>query len=175
MNKSSVLSRVLAIAATAAISGIAHADEPNDYLLLCKGGNNSFEMHSKMHSIGDSARVTATYVTVNFRRSTNKAPDGLRAGYCAWADRGVHADEPNEIRALFVGTWVVVNARTSGDIHAKVPLGGQRPPVTYDVKGTRVAAGELSALLRALQEGADFQMHVHNNGEGALVMSRFGP
>ena len=176
MKCSRISTMMLAMAAAAAISGAADADEPDDYLLLCRGGNNSFEMYSKMHTIRESVRVTATYLTVNFRRSAGKASEGLTNGYCAWADRGVRADEPNVIRMQFLGTWVIINAQTSGDkVRSKAPLTPQQPSVTYEVQGSRGPAAELSALLRALQEGTDFQVHVHNNDDGALVMSKFGP
>lgn len=165
MNISKLIAGAVLAAGILLSNGTVDAEERQTYLLLCKGGNNSFEMYSKMHSITSTARVSSTFMKVNFKRSRQAASAGLNAGSCAWADRGVHADEPAVLKLTFAQVWVVINSETSGS----------RQTVAYDVHGRGDIAEDLSALLRALQNGGDFQVHAYNDKDGALVVSKYGP
>ncbi len=178
MTKSKLSSRAAGFALVAfglSCCSVAMAQEPESYVLLCKGGNNNFEMHSQMTTLGtlpgvDSSvttRQTATFVTLNFTRSNRPAGSGLNPGECAWTDRGVNANEPDMLSLAFRGTWVVVTGTFSSN--------ASRRAASYEARGDRTEAPKLTALLTALQNGSDFQVHAYNNGRGQLVMTRFGP
>jgi hypothetical protein len=62
-------------------SSFSNADTPKSWLLLCKGGNNTIQMHSKMYNApGSTARFTATTFSLDFAKSNRPASAGLTAG-----------------------------------------------------------------------------------------------
>ena len=147
-------------------SGYSNADTPKSWLLLCKGGNNTIEMHSKMYNApGSTARFTATTFSLNFSKSDRPASAGLAAGFCAWPDRGFRSAEPALLSKLFEQVWVI----------SKTTIANGRESTQYTVQGRQDIANDLTQLLNAVQQGRDFQVHVYSAGEGALVISKVGP
>jgi len=189
--------KVIPVALTLAALGIcaesALAQAERSYLLLCKGGNNTMELHSlsypdfrrenlapgELPNLTDAlqdaqtAGQTLTSVTVRFQRSQRAASAGLGAGHCAWADRGVRPNEPDVLKLSFPGTWVVVRDTTADGSRAKGSLA--RDNVRYEAKGDSEQARKLATLLDAIRNGRDFQVQAYNDGDGRLVVTRFGP
>ena len=107
-----------------------------------------------------------TIVFLTFRKSTGPASAGLGQGICAWLDRAVSIEEPNEIWLRFPDANVNVGVRRRGGADI----------VSYRTYGDNDRnAGNLLRLLTAMQRGTEFQIHAYREGSDRFIMSRFGP
>ena len=87
------------------LSGQAFAEE-EFYTLFCRGGAGISVTASRDLQVigGSSARYSGVDIITFVRSDVAAGSDGkaLRPGTCAWADRGMFADEPNKI---YQGTY----------------------------------------------------------------------
>jgi hypothetical protein len=148
-------------------SGQSAAADPQSYLLLCKGGNNSFKLRRMMDCPPDSrVRYKSTTVWLNFSRSNRPASAGLTNGSCAWADRGLRTDEPDTLEMKFEQVYVVTTTS----------IKGTQQTTEHEVLGRQDIAAKLTSLIRALKEGREFQVHAYQNSRSnTLVVTQFGP
>ena len=77
---------------------------PRSYPLLCRG-SESLEM-----AFAPSIRA----IGFKFTKGTKPAGEGLDPGECSWVDRGMHADEPNELSQHVEDNWESLEAGEGG-------------------------------------------------------------
>ena len=143
------------------------AADPQSYLLLCKGGSNTLKLRSMMDSPPNSTvRYTSTTVWVGFTRSNRAASAGLSNGTCAWADRGIRADEPATLEIKFEQVYVVTTTT----------IKDTQQTIQHEVLGRQDIAVKLTNLIRTLKEGRQFQVHAYQDSRSnMLVVTKFGP
>lgn len=127
------------------------------YPMMCRGGN-----YTAIQIVPDSGTV----ILLNFRKGTEPASAGLTQGMCAWMDRGIRSDEPEEVRLRFKGAKLAVTVRRQGD----------KDVVSYSTYGgNEINKANLLKFVTAIQRGMEFQIHVYRDDHNNFIMTTFGP
>lgn len=145
------LSALTTLAALAAVLALTPGIEAQTaYPLSCRGGR---EMVVRFQAESDNGW---TRLHIFFKRGSEGASQRLpAAGECAWLDRGISADEPDQLNIYFRGvrTWL--------DIQGDEQLRG------YDFSGTEIEkSGRLRTLLDAIFGGEPFTVQARVAGSG---------
>ena len=147
----------------------ASAQQTRSYLLTCKAGENAIEIDNRLEQSKLSSPVTSAHIRYTFKRSRGAASAGLAPGQCAWADRAVRDNEPALLRFRFHDARLVPWIFQVSEEYR----------VTFQVRGSGQTPSpgqrQLSEFIRAYQRGTEFQVHVYSDGEGALIVTRYGP
>jgi hypothetical protein len=145
--------RTTALAAFAALAFHATAaSAETSYLMTCRGGGD-------MQAVaGQRVSNAHVFVEITYKRASQGAGVAAPApGECAWIDRGVHGDEPNKILFNDMGvSWTQTVCR-AGNCWVNTPSGGA------------------TALMNAVRSGQPFQVHVYNDRQGHMLVTKVGP
>jgi len=121
------------------------AQEPESYLLLCKGGSFTLRV--------DGAGFRGTRVFYSFRKAPGSSAEGLEPGQCSWPRRAINAAEPDSLAfdfpALVVDTDIIrINGRDQTKFH---------------YKGNSQQKDQMERLVSAMWGGKDFRVYVYTD------------
>lgn len=138
--------------AAAAIASTAKAQQ--SYMMTCRGGGS---MWVGIGQYGMAATAEDVIAITYVRAAQGAEAHPPAAGECAWIDRGIHADEPN-----------VIQLQETGGFSSSMSCNAQGCDIT-----TQSAAAEY--LIKAVRNAETFQVHVYNDRNGRMVVTRVGP
>lgn len=144
--------RTTAIAAFALMAAHTAASAQTTYVMTCRGGGD-------MQAVaGQRVSNAHVFVEITYRRASQGAAVAAPApGECAWIDRGVHGDEPNKILFNDMGvSWTQTVCR-AGTCWVNTPSSGA------------------TSLMNAVRGGQPFQVHVYNDRQGHMLVTKVGP
>ncbi|MBW4981302.1 hypothetical protein KZZ07_02005 [Mameliella sp. CS4] len=141
-----------AIAVAALAAGGLPAAAANSYVMTCRGGGDMVAV------VGQRVSNPHVFVEITFRPGTTGA--GVQApkpGECTWIDRGMGPGEPNKILFNDMGVaWTQTACNASG----------------CSLRTPSVTAGR---FVTWVQTGQPFQVHVYNDNNGHMLVTKVGP
>ncbi|MCI2400720.1 hypothetical protein [Aliiroseovarius subalbicans] len=150
MKKHTILGTALLAGALAVTTGMAVAEQT--YVMTCRGGGDMVAV------IGQRVSDPRVFVEITYHKGNAGA--GVKApalGECTWIDRGMVGDEPNKM--LFddhAVSWTQTVCR-AGECHLNTPSHGA------------------TQLMKYVRRAEPFQVHVFNNRQGHMVVTKIGP
>lgn len=122
------------------------------YVMTCRGGGDMLAI------AGQRVSNPHTFVEITYKRAAQGAGTQAPApGECAWIDRGVNGDEPDKILFNDMGVAWTQTACQNGRCWTRTPS----QPVT--------------TLMNAVTNGQSFQLHVYNDRNGHMLVTKVGP
>lgn len=142
---------ILAGLASLSTLNTAPANAAQSYLMTCRGGGSMSSV------VGQRVSNPHVFIEINYKRARQgsdfRAP---RAGECAWADRGVRANEPTKIYFKDTGTKWAQTVCDSRGCRVKTP------------------SRHITQLSNAINSGRSFQLYVYNDRNGKMIVTRVG-
>lgn len=122
------------------------------YVMTCRGGGD-------MQAVAGQ-RVSNAHVFVEISFAPGSAGAGVQApspGECTWIDRGFGSGEPTKM--LFDDNAVAWTQTVCG-------AGGCR---------VHTPSAKATTLMNWVRDGQPFQVHVYNNNQGHMIVTKVGP
>lgn len=120
------------------------------YLMTCKPGG---ALYSTTRSKTNGTVSTFVYFKGGTQGAATQAP---RAGECTWIDRGLRPGEPLKLLKSGETGRITSNCTAhSCKTTTNAPIG--------------------SKILKSIRDNRAFQVHVYNDGDGFMRITKFGP
>lgn len=141
---------MMAAALISSLYSIQPASAQTSYMMTCKPGGNMYN-YTRSDTIGRVA--TTVYFEPGSQGASVQAP---RPGQCTWIDRGLRAGEPHKLLIAAEPGVIKASCNTRGC-------------------NTKTNAPISSKLLEAITKNRTFQVHVYNDQNGFMKITKFGP
>jgi hypothetical protein len=134
------------------------------------GGSQQLTVASQSDPSPDT-NTTTSWLRLQFSKSSARASAGLGPGTCAWPDRAMYANEPSTLSVAFRRMRIQTTMNT----------GGRNGQVSFAIFGYEPEESQLRYLLDAIQNGREFQVHVHQttptrgNRDPVFKITKIGP
>ena len=156
-----VIRAVFIVGLSVCVLPLAQAKEPKSWPLWCKGGDNfTLQVVS-----GFDRNVQIRYTFKKGKRGTKAG--ALQPGECSWEDRGLRANEPDNLSLEFPGAILQTNIRRMND----------KEHVIFQYGGSK---DELARFIETIRGGDKIQLYVYSDrnarswSNGSLKVTKIG-
>lgn len=144
------LAGIIATTAMGIFLSTVPASAQTTYMMTCKPGGS---LYSTTRSKNDGTVSTIVFFKGGSQGAATRAPN---SGECTWIDRGMRPGEPLKL----------LKSSETGRITSNCSASGCKTITTAPIG---------SKILKSIRDNRAFQVHVYNDGNGYMRITRFGP